>query len=83
MAKDNLQLALKIHCRLPSSVMDCPSLHLSVAAVLLGESQALLTYGSLNQAYYDRVKVGLCPLMQLVVPRKRIMMALMSTVTSI
>lgn len=51
MAKDNLQLALKINCRLPSSVMDCPCLLLGVAAVKLEESQALLTSGSLNQAY--------------------------------
>lgn len=51
MAKDNLQLALKINRRLPSSVMDRPSSRLSVAAVSLGGSQALLTSGSLNQAY--------------------------------
>lgn len=61
MAKDNLQLALKIQCGLPSSVMDCPSLHLCVAAVLLEGSHALLTSGSLHQAYWGRVKVGLCP----------------------
>lgn len=43
MAKEHLQLALKINCRLPSAVMVCPSLHLSVVTVLLEESQALLT----------------------------------------
>lgn len=51
MAEDYLQLALKIKRRLPSSVMDWPSSRLSVTAVLLEGSQALLTSDSLSQTY--------------------------------
>ena len=51
MAEDYLQLALKIKCRLPSSVMDWPSSRLSLTAVLLEGGPVLLTSDSLSQTY--------------------------------